>query len=289
MKQLVFLMAFLCLGSLAASAQEPESTPPKKEKKVIVVNRSTEDGKTIVEEIILENGEVKTNEGQGLHWKDEQGEVEIIIGDDHQIMFLKEEGEDIELEQEVEVRVFKQEGGETYLRVERSENGEPGETIELEWEGELDEETKKMLEEQGIELKELGKGSHFLFLNEEGEEPGREKIIIRQFEEDVEWVEDTEAEEIPFGTEINTLELKNLKVFPNPTDRLVQIQFEGPAEPTEIRLVDQQGTLMLKEVLKNFDGQYSREWNLKDIEAGSLFLVIRQGANVKTQTIVLEK
>ncbi|MCB0642994.1 MAG: PDZ domain-containing protein [Phaeodactylibacter sp.] len=101
------------------------------------------------------------------------------------------------------------------------------------------------------------------------------------------WSEDEAG--VPFGEERNNLQLEELSVYPNPTDGELNLQFKGAAVPTEITLVDRSGKVILKEVLKNFDGQYSRMMNLKDVAADQLFLVIRQGDEIVSRMVVLQK
>lgn len=94
---------------------------------------------------------------------------------------------------------------------------------------------------------------------------------------------------VPFGEERTNLELEDLKVYPNPTAGELNLQFSGAPVSTEVTLVDRTGKVILKEVLKNFDGQYNRTMNLKDVAADQLFLVIRQGDKIVSRMVVLQK
>jgi hypothetical protein len=117
-------------------------------------------------------------------------------------------------------------------------------------------------------------------------------VIIKkrngQADEIVEWNEETEIEESPVGQFQNTLELKALDVFPNPTKGMVLVQFEAPSKSTIVKVVDLSGKEIYKEELNNFDGVYNKELDLSKAAKGTLILSIQQGDSVFSEKLILQ-
>ena len=129
-------------------------------------------------------------------------------------------------------------------------------------------------------------------------EEGDYKVIIRSDSEDpsifrfksgddFNWTEEKTG--IPFGEEHSSLKLAEFEVYPNPSAGALNLKFKADAVPTQIDLVDEKGSMVMKEVLKNFDGEYNKTLDLSDVPSGQLFLVIRQGEEVLSKTITLQK
>ncbi len=86
----------------------------------------------------------------------------------------------------------------------------------------------------------------------------------------------------------NTLELKEFKANPNPTNGLLNVYFKGDAEPTTISVIDISGKGIFTTRLTNFNGAYNETIDLSSYNKGLLILQIRQGDRVYSEKIVLQ-
>ena len=88
--------------------------------------------------------------------------------------------------------------------------------------------------------------------------------------------------------ETNTLRLKELQTFPNPTAGKLSLQFKADAVPTILRITDIMGREVFKQSLNNFDGAYNDELNLTEFASpGTLFINIIQDDKIFTEKIIL--
>lgn len=86
----------------------------------------------------------------------------------------------------------------------------------------------------------------------------------------------------------NTLELKEFKANPNPTNGLLNVYFKGDAKPTTISVIDISGKGIFTTRLTNFNGAYNETIDLSSYNKGLLILQIRQGDRVYSEKIVLQ-
>lgn len=86
----------------------------------------------------------------------------------------------------------------------------------------------------------------------------------------------------------NTLELKEFKANPNPTNGLLNLYFKGDAKPTAISVIDISGKGIFTTRLTNFNGMYNETIDLSSYNKGLLILQIRQGDKVYSEKIVLQ-
>lgn len=84
------------------------------------------------------------------------------------------------------------------------------------------------------------------------------------------------------------LELKSFKAFPNPTDAIVNISFEGDPSPTILQLVDMNGRQIYKETLNDFSGSYANDIDLSSSMRGQYFVYIIQNQKLYSEIIVLQ-
>ena len=106
-------------------------------------------------------------------------------------------------------------------------------------------------------------------------------------EETVEIVEPI-VEDLPALPIDYTLEVADLKVFPNPTYGKLTIQFEAEAVPTTVRITDVAGKLVFVDQLPRFDGYYQNEINIgNDAAPGMMNITIQQGDKVKGEKAIL--
>ena len=102
--------------------------------------------------------------------------------------------------------------------------------------------------------------------------------------------EQAKTEELQTPVVINTAELsyKNFEVFPNPTFGEVNIAFEGEAVPTTILVADVTGKIVFKESMKQFDGFYRNQIDIRNSAApGAVSLSIIQNGQSVSKNIVL--
>lgn len=93
----------------------------------------------------------------------------------------------------------------------------------------------------------------------------------------------------PPASEIeNTLEVVKLKVFPNPANAKIEIQFAAEAKPLELMIFDVNYKQFYTEKLASFNGIYHHTVNLTNAPAGTYFLVIKQGDKTYTHQLVLK-
>jgi len=82
------------------------------------------------------------------------------------------------------------------------------------------------------------------------------------------------------------MDLYDIKIFPNPTADIVNIQSKLDAVPTTIWLVDVNGREFYKEELKDFDGILNKRIDISKATKGTLILQIQQGEKVLTHKII---
>ncbi len=115
------------------------------------------------------------------------------------------------------------------------------------------------------------------------------KVCDEETEEVAEEIVEVVPEELvqPTETPSNTLELKELSVFPNPSTGPINLRFQAEAKPTTIRVADATGKVLFEEVINNFDGQYSKSLDLGGATPGTLILSIVQDQQIYTQSLVI--
>lgn len=108
------------------------------------------------------------------------------------------------------------------------------------------------------------------------EEPVEEAIVL---------LEDQQAD-LP-ELELPTLQLEAYSAFPNPTYGALNVAFEAPAVPTTLVITDLAGKVVYQENLNQFDGQYAKELDLRNITPGVLFLTVQQADKRWTEKVIL--
>ncbi|PHN07245.1 PDZ domain-containing protein [Flavilitoribacter nigricans] len=138
-------------------------------------------------------------------------------------------------------------------------------------------------------------GNAFFFRTEDGDGAKlhqRHKIVVITRGDSSEDAQEGEAtffeEDLPEVELKRDLDLRNYKLFPNPTDGNLQLRFQADALPTEIKISDLNGKQMYRERLNQFDGAYDQRIDLTDLPAGSFILTIEQADKVYTEQIILK-
>ncbi len=98
----------------------------------------------------------------------------------------------------------------------------------------------------------------------------------------------TEIASVPEVNNQNKLSLKNFQAFPNPTNGIVNIQFDADNSPTIVQLNDMSGRTIFKETLNQFNGTFNKDVDLTNGPRGQFVLYVVQEGKVFTRQIVLQ-
>ncbi len=86
-----------------------------------------------------------------------------------------------------------------------------------------------------------------------------------------------------------TLDLGNLRAFPNPSNGFYRLQFELPQRgDLNVDVLDAKGDRVYQERIIGFKGRYERTLDLTDQATGNYFLIITQGGRTATSKLVKE-
>ncbi len=84
-----------------------------------------------------------------------------------------------------------------------------------------------------------------------------------------------------------TLQLESLELYPNPTFGPLNVQFQGDAVPTTVRIADVTGKVVYTRDIPQFSGQFSEQINLFGKTPGNYVLSVQQGDKILTRPVVL--
>ena len=97
------------------------------------------------------------------------------------------------------------------------------------------------------------------------------------------------SEVVPAAIETNrSLELRAYRAFPNPTDALINVEFEAPKVPIKVALLDMAGQQLFGEEVNSFDGFYSRQFDLSAY-TGTVIFSVTQGDKVFTERLIVNR
>lgn len=86
----------------------------------------------------------------------------------------------------------------------------------------------------------------------------------------------------------NTLKVKEFNAFPNPSDGLINIEFEAQNKPLIVQVLDINGQSLYKDVLNNFEGTYSKQIDLRNKGISSqVFVSIIQNEKMYTESLII--
>lgn len=85
--------------------------------------------------------------------------------------------------------------------------------------------------------------------------------------------------------QVQPLELKDARIYPNPTDGDFALSFTTEPGPVTVSITDVNGKVVFSETNPNLSGAYNRDINLKDVPQGNYIVTITQGDKVYTQQI----
>ncbi len=88
--------------------------------------------------------------------------------------------------------------------------------------------------------------------------------------------------------ENNTLEFDNLELFPNPTDAKFTLNFSiAEQSPVKVNISDMNGTVLISENIDNFNGSFSKTFDLSDAPQGIYLINIFQRNKTFTERLYL--
>jgi hypothetical protein len=83
---------------------------------------------------------------------------------------------------------------------------------------------------------------------------------------------------------------ENLLIYPNPTDGLLNIEFDGDSEkPVTVYLINTFGQVIYSEDVTDFDGHYHKQLSMNDFASGTYFLRLVQDGIAYDQTVIFTK
>ncbi|WP_235296192.1 TonB family protein [Portibacter marinus] len=89
------------------------------------------------------------------------------------------------------------------------------------------------------------------------------------------------------NTELRSLELENVQVFPNPAKEQINIKFKGEAKPLKLQLFDVQGKEVVARDFPLFKGSFDENIRIDNADTQMLILRITQGDKVFSEKIIL--
>ena len=85
--------------------------------------------------------------------------------------------------------------------------------------------------------------------------------------------------------DIHTLELKDARIYPNPTDGVFSFSFNTTPGPLSVSIADVNGQVVYRDLNDNATGSYQNDINIKDLPQGNYIITVNQGDKVFTQQI----
>ena len=84
------------------------------------------------------------------------------------------------------------------------------------------------------------------------------------------------------------LDLDSFTAYPNPSNGMLNISFEGNEEPTLIQITDITGKEIHKEIINDFNGSYNNDLDLSSYPKGQFILYVIQNQKIFTESIILQ-
>lgn len=84
----------------------------------------------------------------------------------------------------------------------------------------------------------------------------------------------------------SSLQIRELKIHPNPSKELLNVSFKGLAAPLHISLQDLQGKLLLEQKIEDFDGHYQDEIDLAGLPKGALIITFEQNGKKYSEKVI---
>lgn len=89
---------------------------------------------------------------------------------------------------------------------------------------------------------------------------------------------------------VQNLSIEQLRIFPNPSQGLFNLQFNLPNNaPTQIRIFDGTGRMVYSNDLGNFEGDFSERLDLTNNPAGTYYLMVQQGKLSISKKVIIAR
>jgi len=101
-------------------------------------------------------------------------------------------------------------------------------------------------------------------------------------------VADSRTETPQTFTETDTELDIELRAFPNPSNRLINVRFEGDAVPTTVSITDINGKEVYRDYNRNFDGIYNEKVDLRELGAaqGTVIITVTQNGKATSEKLL---
>lgn len=97
------------------------------------------------------------------------------------------------------------------------------------------------------------------------------------------------AETRPISTMERSLKLKDFQLSPNPASERINLSFKGKKDPITIKLLGVDGRQFYKEYIRDFDGFYQKDIDLKEVQSNFIIVTIEQKGKVYTDKVAIVK
>lgn len=84
---------------------------------------------------------------------------------------------------------------------------------------------------------------------------------------------------------VETLELENARIYPNPSDGVFSFSFNTKPGPLTVAVTDVNGKVVYSDRNENPSGSYQNDINIKDLPQGNYIITVNQGDKFYTQQI----
>jgi len=88
---------------------------------------------------------------------------------------------------------------------------------------------------------------------------------------------------------INTIDPKNLNIYPNPTSDLIELSLTGSKEDVEVSILDMAGKLLYKNKFDNQQEHFKTKIDISQINVPTILVKTVQGNKVSTNQVVIRK
>lgn len=309
-RTIVMVLAGLFLLNLGAQAQEVKKKEISVEEvdgqKKITIKKHLEDGTL----------DVISWEGEGEIPED----IQKHLADGEQIFFIKENGEKIQViggegdkkEMKVVVRKAKEASEGQTIRIVGPDGEQIEKNVEVIIEGADDQQIQNKVVR--VQVDEDGDSGEEKEMKVEvivvGDEEGQPQILKKKAGEDLIFIEKSddgkvirvrvneekgEAAEEKMEWKVRelanmerTLDLQDFRIAPNPASQEINLSFRGEAAPIDIRIFDPAGRQVYKAYLRDFDGNFQDNIDIRDIQADLLFVTIEQNGKVYTDKVAVQ-
>lgn len=170
----------------------------------------------------------------------------------------------------------------------------------------IDEEGEVELDENDVEVQihQIKNGSDEnvveLIVEEEGTEKKAHKMLIIKRVEVKEILEEgtpettttvTKPQVVEIAPQVleRSLQLQDFQISPNPASEMVNLSFKGESSPTTIRVLGLDGKQIYKEFIRDFNGLYQNNIDLKGIDASFVIINIEQDGKIYSEKLAVKR